>query len=259
MSEPGSGASEGAADAWVAFGATDLGLVRERNEDAFAVDQKIGCYLVADGLGGQPGGDVASRLARDAVRGALRRQRRALAAGDVEGVLEGAVRAAHRRIRRIGRDDPALARMATTLSVLWLGGAGRGCAAHVGDSRIYRLDRRGLVQLTEDHSMAMEMVRSGTITLEEAMESVAWDFLTRTVGVADEVAVDGFAVETAGAEAFLVCSDGLTGMVDDGEIARLLRAHAPDPEAACAALIEAALSGGGLDNVTVVVVYPRGK
>ena len=259
MSKPRNGAGEGAADAWAAFGASDLGRVRERNEDAFAVDREIGCYLVADGLGGQPGGDVASRLARDAVRGTLRRQRRALAAGEVEGVLEGAVRAAHRRIRRTGRDDPALARMATTLSVLWLGGAGRGCAAHVGDSRIYRLDRRGLVQLTDDHSVAMEMVRAGTITLEEAMESVAWDVLTRTVGVADEVAIDGFAVETAGAEAFLVCSDGLTGMVDDGGIARLLRAHAPDPEAACAALIEAALSGGGIDNVTVVVVYPRGK
>jgi protein phosphatase len=91
------------------------------------------------------------------------------------------------------------------------------------------------------------------------MESAAWDLLTRTVGVADEVEIDGFAVETAGAGAFLVCSDGLSGMVDDGGIARLLRAHAPDPEAACAALIEAALSGGGLDNVTVVVVYPRGK
>ncbi len=255
MSEPENGAGAGA---WVAFGATDVGLVRKRNEDAFAVDDEIGCHLVADGLGGHPGGDVASRIARDAVCAALRRDQAALAAGEAADVLERAVLAAHTAVLQAARGDPSLESMATTVSVLWLGGGGRGAIAHVGDSRVYRLDDAGLTQLTEDHTMAMELVRSGTITLDEARNSVAWDILTRSVGFADGDAVDGFAVDVAGARAFLVCSDGLTGMVDDGEIARLLRAHAPDPEATCAALIDAAVANGGIDNVTVVVVYPRG-
>ncbi len=246
---------------WAAFGATAVGRVRERNEDAFSVDGEVGCYLVADGLGGLPGGDVASRLARGAARAYVRRRRAALAAdtaaaGTVADVLERAVAAAHRSVKRAAAADPSLEDMATTLSLLWLGDAGRGHVAHVGDSRIYRLGGDGLAQLTEDHTVAMDMVRAGEATIDEAKGSYGWDLLTRTVG-GGESAVETFAVESAGAEAFVVCTDGLTGMVAERDIAGALRAHAPDPEAACAALIGAALDGGGHDNVTVVVVYPR--
>ncbi len=252
----GGGNTPGAGD-WVAFGATDVGRLRERNEDAFSVDEEVGCYLVADGLGGLPCGDVASRLARGAARGYLRRRRAALVAGTAGDVLGRAVGAAHRRILRAAIADPSLEGMATTLSVLWLVDGGRGHVAHVGDSRVYRLGRGGLSQLTEDHTVAMDMVRSGEATIEEAEQSFAWDLLTRTVGGHGEVAFDAFAVEGAGAEAFLLCTDGLTGMVGDADIARLLRAHAPDARAACRVLIDAAISGGGYDNVTAVVVYPR--
>ena len=251
MSEPESGAG------WSAFGATDVGLVRARNEDAFAVDAELGCYLVADGLGGHPGGDVASALARDAVLDVLGRQRNALAAGEAAGVLEDAIGAANASILGTGRADVSLEGMGTTLSVLWLGAAARGYIAHVGDSRIYRLDRAGLTQLTEDHTLGMELVRARAMTLEEAEQSSAWHQLTRAVGLHNELSVDGFPVEVAGADALLLCTDGLTGMVGDGEIARLLRANKPDPGTACEALIGAALRNGGHDNVTVVVLYPR--
>ncbi len=252
----GAGDAAGAGD-WVAVGSTDVGLLRERNEDAFSVDEEVGCYLVADGLGGLPCGDVASRLARGAARGYLRRRRAALVAGTAGDVLGRAVGAAHRRILRAAIADSSLEGMATTLTLLWLGDGGRGHVAHVGDSRVYRLSRGGLSQLTEDHTVAMDMVRSGEATIEEAEQSFAWDLLTRTVGGGGAAAIDAFAVEGAGAEAFLLCTDGLTGMVGDADVARLLRAHAPNAEAACRALIDAALSAGGHDNVTVVVVYPR--
>ena len=251
MPGPGQGAG------WAAFGATDVGLVRDRNEDAFAVDESLGCYLVADGLGGHTGGDVASRLARDTVIEVVGAEREALAAGEAAAVLERAVNAASDTIHETARRDPSLWGMATTLSVLWIGGAGRGHVAHVGDSRIYRLDGAGLSVLTEDHTQGMELVRAGVMSLEEAERSIAWHWLTRAVGFDEPLAIDGFAVDAGGADALLLCSDGLSGMVDDGETATVLRARAPDAEAACRALIETAMRNGGRDNITVVVLYPR--
>ncbi len=242
---------------WAAYGATHIGLVRARNEDAFAADEGLGCYLVADGLGGHRGGGVASALARDAVLEVMAGERDALAAGEAAAVLDRALRAANETILERAGGDPSLEGMATTLSVLWLGGDGGGRVAHVGDSRVYRLDPAGLSLLTDDHTLGMEMVRTGAMTLEEAEQSAAWHRLTRAVGLEPDAAVDGFAVETADADAFLVCSDGLTGMVDDGEIVRLLRDRGPEPKAACDALIEGALRNGGYDNVTAVVLYPR--
>ncbi len=242
---------------WQAYGASDVGLARQRNEDAFGMDEAAGCYLVADGLGGHAGGDVASATARDTVLDRVRAAATEIAAEPGRTLAE-AVGGANAAIARRARDDPALAGMGTTLSILWLGGArGRqGCIAHVGDSRIYRLEAAGLRQLTEDHTYAMELVHAGAMTLREAEESFAWHQLTRAVGLEPDVAADVFAVETTEAEGFLLCSDGLTGMVGDGEIERLLRAHAGAPKAACEALINAAVYAGGDDNVTVVVLYP---
>jgi protein phosphatase len=242
---------------WNAFGTTDVGLVRARNEDAFAVDDDIGCYLVADGLGGSPGGDVASAMARDIVLDTLRRNRGSLA-DDAANVLGRAVRAANAAILYVSSHDPTLTGMGTTLSVLWLGAnAGQGWIAQIGDSRVYRHDAKGLTQITEDHTFAMASVRAGLINLEEARISPGWHALTRAVGVDAEVEADIIATDTGDTDAYLLCSDGLTGMVDDGEIDRLLSAHASDPRAACEALINAAVFNGGRDNVTVVVAYRR--
>lgn len=242
---------------WHGFGATDTGLVRARNEDAFAADDDLACYLVADGLGGHSGGGVASALARDRVLDRLGEERDALSAGRAGGALESAVLAANAAVRNAAAADTSLAGMGTTLSILWAG-AGQGWIAHVGDSRVYRLDSRGLAQITEDHTIAMQLVRERALTLAEARESWLWNQLTRAVGIDEDLAPDVFAVDTTDAEAFLLCSDGLTGMVADAAIERLLRDHAGAPEAACAALVDAAVRAGGDDNVTVVVLFPRG-
>ncbi|MFQ5785385.1 MAG: PP2C family protein-serine/threonine phosphatase [Alphaproteobacteria bacterium] len=243
---------------WRAFGASDVGSVRARNEDVFAIDDVLGCCLVADGLGGHPAGDVASAMARAAALEALRAAPEQLAA-DPRGALERAVRRANATVHRAAGKDPALRNMGTTLTLLRIEPAGgRGCIAHVGDSRAYRLDASGFRQLTEDHTLALEMLRAGLITPEEARRTPARHRLIRAVGLDDNVAVDVFPVEAAGAGAFLLCSDGLTGMVEDSAIAAILRDRAPDAEAACHALIAAALEGGGEDNVTVVVACPAG-
>ncbi len=238
---------------WAGAGNTDIGLVRARNEDAYAVDDALGVYLVADGLGGHQGGNVASALAHDAVLATFEEGRDGLPDA-APALLEEAVRHANKRIRYRAEGEPALDGMGTTLTLLWLGDDAHGYAAHVGDSRLYRLDGGRFTQLSEDHTLAMEMVRGGAMTLEEAEHSFAWHRLTRVVGLDARLEVDICPVDAAGADAFLLCSDGLTGMVADDEIARLMRAALPDPRRTGEALIDAALAAGGDDNVTVVVV-----
>ena len=239
---------------WIAHGLSDIGFLRERNEDAFAVDAGLGCYLVADGLGGHRGGEVASRLARDTVLAVLAEAGDATDAG---AVLAGAMDAANSAIRRAAEADPALLGMGTTLSLLWLPPSGkenRGWIAHAGDSRVYRLGAEGLIQLTDDHNLAGEMVRAGAMTPARAEGSLLASRLTRAVGIDAVLEADVFALEVADAEAFLLCSDGLNGMVGHGAIAETMRARADDPRAACEALVAAALAAGGRDNVTVVAV-----
>ena len=243
---------------WAGAGNTDIGLVRARNEDSYAVDDALGVYLVADGLGGHQGGNVASALAHDAVLATFQDGRAGLP-GAAPVLLEAALRHANSRIRYRAESEPSLRGMGTTLTVLWLGDDADGHAAHVGDSRLYRLDGGQLTQISDDHTVAMELVRAGDMTLEEAEHSLAWHRLTRAVGLDARLEVDLIPVDATGADAFLLCSDGLTGMVADTEIARLMRAALPDARAVGEALIDAALAAGGHDNVTVAVVAPRGK
>ena len=257
----------GGAPRWLTAGSTDIGFVRRRNEDSFAADDALGCYLVADGLGGHAAGDVASRVARDAVLNSLRGadipsgvDRVAIfERADRTAILGRAVRGANAAVRYAARESPELTGMGSTLSVLWRAPGGAGFAlAHVGDSRIYRLDAvgvPGLACITDDHSAAMEMVREGAMTLDEAENSALWNQLTRAVGLDEDVEVDAFDVDGSEAEAFLLCTDGLTGMIGDREIERILRDKSPDPRAACEALIGAAIGEGGHDNITVVVLY----
>ena len=245
---------------WTAWGVSDIGFLRERNEDAFAVDGGLGCYLVADGLGGHRGGEVASRLARDTVLAALVEAGDGAEAGgaaDAGAVLAVAMDAANSAIRRAAEADPALLGMATTVSLLWLppwDGEGRGWVAHAGDSRVYRLGQGGLIQLTDDHNRAGEMVRAGAMTPARAERSLLSHGITRAAGIDAALEADVFALEVADAEAFLLCSDGLSGMVGHGAIEAAMRDHLGDPRTACEALVGAALAAGGRDNVTVVVV-----
>lgn len=208
--------------------ASDVGLVRAANEDAFLVTPETGVVAVADGLGGHAAGEVASATAVDSLRAALAGLPEA-AERDVATRLADAVQEAHRAVVEGGR-DPARSGMGTTVVVAHVR-PGRAWVVHVGDSRAYLLGPAGLVPLTRDHG--------------------AGGMLTQALGLGD-VVPEAVELKTAPGDRLLLCTDGLTGTTDEAEIARLLAQG--EPQGACDALVEAALRGGGIDNTTVVVV-----
>lgn len=228
-----------------AAGVTDTGRRRRRNEDAFVCDPPL--FAIADGMGGAQAGELASRLAAAAIEEAGN------AADGGQGVV-GAVRTANARIFERSLQDPAVAGMGTTATVAFVDeAAGTLTLAHVGDSRAYRLRAGGLEQLTADHSLVAELVRSGRLTEAEAAVHPHRSVITRALGTEAEVEVDTRTLELAPGDLVLLCSDGLSAMVRDQEIARLLEESDRDPYVAAEALVRAANAAGGEDNVTVVV------
>jgi protein phosphatase len=228
-----------------AAGVTDTGRRRRRNEDAFVCEPPL--FAIADGMGGAQAGELASRLAAAAIEEA------GAAAGDAEAVA-AAVRAANARIFERSLTDPAVAGMGTTATVALVDEhAGTLTIAHVGDTRGYR-DRKGVLeQLTTDHSLVAELVRTGRLTEAEAAVHPHRSVITRALGTEAEVEVDTRTLELAPGDLILLCSDGLSAMVRDDEIARLLGESDLDPYRAAETLIRAANAAGGEDNVTVVV------
>jgi protein phosphatase len=230
-------------------GKTDAGRVRRRNEDAFVRDPPL--FVVADGMGGAQAGEVASRLAAAAFR----------EFHDADGLapeerLAAIVQEANRRIYERARTDSEVSGMGTTVTAA-LVGDDHVAIGHVGDSRAYRLRDGRLEQLTEDHSLVADLMRSGRLTPEEADAHPQRSVITRALGTDPEVDVDTSAVEAQPGDLFLLCSDGLTTMVSDEEILRLV-AEAPTLDEAAARLVMAANSGGGEDNVTVVLFALEG-
>jgi PPM family protein phosphatase len=228
-----------------AAGQTDTGRKRRRNEDAFVCDPPL--FAIADGMGGAQAGELASRLAAAAIEEA------AAAVSDKEGVV-GVVRTANARIFQRSLQDPGVAGMGTTATVALVDErAGTLSVAHVGDSRAYRFRDGTLEQLTTDHSLVGELVRSGRLTEDEAAVHPHRSVITRALGTEAEVEVDTLTVDLRPGDLVLLCSDGLSAMVRDDEIARVLGAADADPHRAAEALIGAANTAGGEDNVTVVL------
>jgi len=228
-----------------AAGLTDTGRRRRQNEDAFVCDPPL--FAIADGMGGAQAGELASRLAAAAIEEA------ASAVSDEEDVV-GVVRAANALIFERSLHDPAVAGMGTTATVALVDERTELLTlAHVGDSRAYRYRAGELEQLTTDHSLVAELVRSGRLTEAEAAVHPHRSVITRALGTEAEVEVDTRTVEVASGDLVVLCSDGLSAMVRDDEIARLIGASDRDPHAAAEALVHAANEHGGDDNVTVVV------
>jgi protein phosphatase len=218
--------------------ATDIGLVRERNEDGYLVRPPL--FAVADGMGGHRGGEVASRLALETLE----------RPGDAP--LAERVREANRVVYERSMLDRSVAGMGTTLTAAVLEGD-RLRLAHVGDSRAYLLREGRLERLTEDHTMVHQMVRQGRLTEEEAAWHPYRSVLTRALGTEPDVPVDEAVVQVRPGDRVLLCTDGLTSMVEEARIGEVLRTT-PDPQEAADRLVEAAIAAGGLDNVTVVVL-----
>jgi protein phosphatase len=223
---------------------TDTGRRRRRNEDAYVCEPPL--FAIADGMGGAQAGEVASGLAA-AVLGE--------AGGDERGEdrVRSLIQEANRRVFRRSSEDAAASGMGTTMTVALVDAdTGTIVLGHVGDSRAYRVRGGELEQLTEDHSLVGELRRSGQLSREEAEAHPQRSVITRAVGTEPDVDVDVETIRAEPGDRFLLCSDGLTDMVSDGEILSLLE-ESNDLDAAARALVDAANRGGGEDNITVVL------
>jgi PPM family protein phosphatase len=225
-------------------GRTDAGRVRRRNEDAFVLDPPL--FAVADGMGGAQAGEVASRLAAAAFR-EYHDADRLEPAERVEAIIKEA----NRRIYERARTDSEASGMGTTVTAAILTN-GHVSIGHVGDSRAYRVRGGELERLTEDHSLVADLMRSGRLTPEEADAHPQRSVITRALGTDADVDVDMVSVDVEPGDLFLLCSDGLTTMVPEDDILRIVR-DAGTLDDVARTLVRAANSGGGEDNITVVL------
>jgi PPM family protein phosphatase len=228
----------------VAAGVTDVGRVRDGNEDDF-LDQadRLGLVAVADGMGGHRAGEVASATALEALRAAV-------ASGQS---LRDAIVGANDAVLEKSEADQELHGMGTTLTAGMLGTDGYLTVGHVGDSRAYLVRDGELSQITSDHSLVEEMVRGGELTPEQAEVHPQRSIITRALGIDPQVAVDQYPIELQPGDRILLCSDGLSTMVRPDEIASIL-GRERDPGRAAQLLVDAANAAGGEDNVTAVIV-----
>jgi serine/threonine protein phosphatase PrpC len=234
------------------FGMTDVGNVRERNEDAFYISPDFRLFVVADGLGGHAAGEVASALAVDAVRQTMLDPDGKLHAGrDVKVMLVEAFGQSHAFIRAHAIDHPECAGMGTTLIVAVVQGD-RLTVAHVGDVRGYRHGRDGLARLTMDHSIVARMVREGSLSEAEAAWHPLRNSLYKVVGDHQKSRPDVACCDITPGEFLLLCSDGLWNEVSDGMIANILE-QAGTVRELVTALVDRANDAGGRDNITAVL------
>ena len=224
-------------------GTTDVGRQRETNEDALVLSPPF--FAVADGMGGARAGEVASGLATEAFDGGRDPE------APPERQLTEIAREANRRIYELANRDESRRGMGTTLTAALVSGQ-EVSIGHVGDSRAYRLRDGTLEQLTKDHSLVAELERTGQISPEAAEHHPQRSIITRALGPEPDVQVDTYTVPGRSGDVFLLCSDGLTSMVSDEEVAAVLR-QAPSLDEAAEALVRAANQSGGKDNITVVL------
>jgi serine/threonine protein phosphatase PrpC len=241
--------------------ATDTGRARSNNEDSVAIDEWSSLVVLADGMGGYNAGEVASSMATSFIKTELGRWLSEAAASatdaDVRRAMEICVDNANRAIFNSANSNPRYAGMGTTL-VVGVFRETRLLLGHVGDSRGYRLRAGRLTQITHDHSLLQEQIDAGLITAEQAAFSANKNLVTRAVGVEDTVLLETHQHDVLPGDTYVLCSDGLTDMLDDETIAQVLLRCELLPEAATA-LIDAANDAGGKDNISVVLARVRGS
>jgi protein phosphatase len=254
------------ADALEIVARTDTGMLRSRNEDAIFADAGLGVAIVADGMGGYKGGDVASglatsRLAED-IAGIINSpavlEQGLNDAAVVEKHIRDEVEAANRAIFNAAQACAQCTGMGTTLVMAWFYD-NRMSVAHVGDSRLYRLRGECFEQLTRDHSLLQDQLDNGMITVEQARYAEYRNLVTRALGVESEVEVDIKDYDALSGDIVLLCSDGLNEMLEDDEIALTLRALGGNLAVAADHLVHMANARGGRDNVSVILVRILGE
>jgi protein phosphatase len=247
-------------------GISDIGRVRNRNEDAFSLVPERGIAVLADGMGGHPGGDVASRIAAETAVSSLRELLPPEGFADAEPAAERMGRAmaesvlwAHRAVRAEGASEPALEGMGTTLTAFVVDSAtGVYAVGHVGDSRAYRLRKGELVQLTRDDTWVQQRVDEQQLTPEQARDHPFGHMLTQCVGLPEQPDPHVFTGVVEAGDAYLLCTDGLTGMLSDSEmvasLGETLSGQESDAEAKLQELVDLANTKGGYDNITAALI-----
>jgi protein phosphatase len=249
--------------------ATSIGKVRQINEDAFLAKAEQGLFVVCDGMGGAAAGEVASQLAIDTIGARLNGSAGGTAADGGSLGAEASAKAAHFNARTIqlgdaiqeanrailvrAQADASQAGMGTTVVGAWAE-AGVVSLAHVGDSRAYLANASGFEGVTSDHSLVEAQVQAGLINREESLQSEHQNILLRALGREENVEVELAEITVAPGDRLLLCTDGLTRMVGDAELAAALDRFRGEPQQACDFLIDAANTNGGPDNITVVIV-----
>lgn len=237
---------------------SDRGLLRENNEDSFFVNDKVGLYVVADGMGGHEGGEIASDIAVNTIGKIIstflgNRQEKS-----IQHVVHEALQKANDEISLMKKRRIELTNMGTTI-VLSIFLNDLHYYSHLGDSRIYLYNKKGkLIQLTTDDSLVMEMVKRDIITEEEARTHGLKNIITRYLGTTDLVLPEVKHCHLGVEDCILLCSDGLTGMLEDKEILSIIKGNiSMGPQSVCEALVEHANKNGGKDNITVILIQTK--
>lgn len=238
---------------------TDCGKHRKINEDYVAsqIIDDIAVLVLADGMGGHNGGEVASKTAVDTVLCYMKEHlRKKMLPVQIFECMRGAVENANAKLFELAAEDKALRGMGTTLEICVVNSK-NAYIAHVGDSRVYKIsDKDKITQITRDHSLVEEMASAGTISREEARNHPQRNIITRAVGTRPYVEPDTFVTSFSENEVMFLCSDGLSNMLTDDEIYSIIKS-ADNPETAAERLIESANCAGGIDNISVIVLDNR--
>ncbi len=237
------------------YAATDTGMKRSQNQDSICAVKEAGFFMVADGMGGHQGGEIASKMAADILEKLIREWHAssgALNSGLTPSVLlTESLRKAGRVIYRESENNPHLKGMGTT-ACCFLIHSGMMTIGHVGDSRCYFIRPGAIWQVTNDHSLVQEKLRAGLISREQLKSDKMRNVITRSVGYEEDVQVEIYQMEVSEGDVFLICSDGLTGLLSDDEILRI--SEGKTLEAATTELISMANEHGGDDNISVIMV-----
>lgn len=235
----------------VASGNTHKGMVRQSNEDAYGIYSDLSLYIVADGLGGHAGGEVASRIAVEAIRECIASTDNASL--KIRDSVITAIKKANIKIISESGKKQNLHGMGTTVAVV-MKGDDTAIVAHLGDSRVYLVRENVITRLTKDHTVVDEYVRLGLLSPQDALYHPSKHMLSRALGTSGDVDADITEIQFQAGDTLILCTDGLTNMVSDNEISDVILELNPSPEKITDKLIALANKNGGIDNITVIAI-----